>query len=168
MEKLYTLIIESLSKIIELATYNPFILIVFALLAAFGILGQLVLYYKCGLPGLACIVPFWNVVVFLKIMGRPAWQSVFIMVPPLVIAYVLHSSMTAEPTMLMNIAFIVSVTVLVVFVVIVYVELCKCFGKKNIGSYITALLFNGFYVMYLGMSGDTEYSGPLYGPKAKN
>ena len=46
MEKVYTLIVESLTEIVELATYNPFILIVFALLAAFGILGQLVLYYK--------------------------------------------------------------------------------------------------------------------------
>lgn len=166
MEKIYAFILDSFNQLIELASHNEFVLIILALLAAFGILGQVVLYYKCGLPGVASVIPFWNVVVFLKIMGRPAWQSIFIILPPPVMIYVVWSSMSAEPSMAMNAAFLASSAILLVFAVVVYVELCKSFGKNNIGSYLACLLFNGFYVMYLGMSGDTEYKGPLYGPKA--
>jgi len=63
-------------------TYGYGIFIMIGLVGAAGILGQWSLYVKCGQPGVACIVPFWNVVVFLKIVGRPAWQSVFVVLPP--------------------------------------------------------------------------------------
>jgi len=108
MEKLYGFIVDTFNQLIELASHNEFVLIILALLAAFGILGQVVLYYKCGLPGVASIVPFWNVVVFLKIMGRPAWQSIIVILPPPIMIYVIWSSMSAEPSMAMDVAFIAS------------------------------------------------------------
>ncbi|MBD79094.1 MAG: hypothetical protein CL840_09260 [Crocinitomicaceae bacterium] len=164
MEKLHELIKSSIFELIEHASHHEFALIILSLLAAFGILGQFVLYYKCNLPGVASIVPIWNVIVFLKIMGRPAWQSIFVIFPPPIMAYIIW---TGDVSMAANITFILSAVIFFVFAVIVYIELCKCFGKRSIVSYLLVLLFNGFYVMYLGMSGETEYQGPLYGPKAQ-
>ncbi|MGB0403076.1 MAG: DUF5684 domain-containing protein [Salibacteraceae bacterium] len=144
---------------------NQFALILLALLAAFGILGQWVLYYKSNLPGIAAIVPVWNVIVFLKIMGRPAWQAMFIMVPPPVIAYIVY---IGDTSMVANVALISMLALFAIFMITLYIELCKCFNKRSLIDYLLVLVFNGFYVMYLGMSANTEYSGPLYGEKAKN
>ena len=43
-----------------------------ALLAIVAIMAQWKLYEKAGQPGIAAIVPVWNFIVFLKIVGRPA------------------------------------------------------------------------------------------------
>jgi hypothetical protein len=102
--------------------------------------------------------------VFLRIMGRPSWQSIFLMVPPPVIAYLVY---TGDTSMMANIILVLMLVTFVGFALLVYVELCKCFGKNNIVSYILCITLNGLYVMYLGMSGETEYQGPLYGPNAQ-
>lgn len=145
---------------LEYSQQNEFLYIVLALLAAFGILGQWVLYYKCDLPGVASVIPFWNVVVFLRIMGRPSWQVLLFIIPPPVVAYIVY---TGDMSMAANIALVTMLAVFITFTVTLYIELCKCFGKRTIVDYLLVLIFNGFYVMYLGMSGDTEYKGPLYG-----
>ena len=41
-------------------------------LAVIGLIAQWKLYEKAGQPGLAALVPGWNFIVFLKIVGRPA------------------------------------------------------------------------------------------------
>ena len=46
-------------------------------IAAIAILAQWRLYEKCRQPGLAAFVPIWNVIVFMRIVGRPdrdAWK----------------------------------------------------------------------------------------------
>ena len=163
METVHELLKLPILKFIEIAQMHSYLYVILALVAAFGILGQWVLYYKCDLPGVACLVPVWNVIVFLKIMGRPAWQSLFFMIPPPIIAYVVY---TGDTSLTANIALIVSFIVLIVFAIKIYVELCQCFGKNTMASYILVLIFNGFYVMYLGMSDDTEYLGPVHGPNS--
>lgn len=165
MEQVHSLLRFPIDYVIDILTHpnHEFALILLALFIAFGILGQWVLYYKANLPGIACLVPIWNVIVFLRIMGRPAWQSIFLIVPPPIIAYIVE---TGDTSMAANVTLLSLLTVFLAFVVLVYVELCKCFGKRDIVSYILVILLNGLYVMYLGMSGDTEYEGPLYGPNA--
>lgn len=160
MELLHYALKLPFESFLEYAQINEFLYILIALLAAFGILGQWVLYYKCGLPGIASIVPLWNVVVFLKIMGRPAWQVILFIIPPPIIAYIV---LTENMSTAANITLISMLAVFILFTITLYIELCRCFGKKSIVDYILVLVFNGFYVMYLGMSGDTEYFGPLYG-----
>ena len=163
MEMIHELFKLPIRTFLEIAELHEFLWVVLALAAAFGILGQWVLYYKCSLPGISCLVPVWNVIVFLKIMGRPSWQVIFFMLPPPVIAYIIF---TGDTSMVANIALISLSIIFLIFTVIIYVELCQCFGKNSIGSYITILLFNGLYVLYLGISGDTEYIGPVHGPKS--
>ena len=69
---------ETLSNFFEQlhATLGPGTLIVICIVIFIGVIGQWALYSKCDLPGIACIVPIWNVAVFLRIVGRP-WHHMF-------------------------------------------------------------------------------------------
>lgn len=116
-------------------TLGPGTLIVICIIIFIGIIGQWALYSKCDLPGIACIVPIWNVAVFLRIMGRPWWHMFFLLIP------------------LYNLYFIVKV----------YIELCQSFGKTKTIDYVLIVLLNGLYVLNLGLSYDTKYLGPVYG-----
>lgn len=118
---------------------GPHVLIVFGIALFIGIIAQWALYAKCNLPGIACIVPVWNVVVFLKIMGRPWWHMFYLFIP------------------LYNIYFVAKV----------YIELCNCFGKKSTLDYVLIILLNGFYLLNLGLSYETKYLGPVYKTRAQ-
>ncbi len=142
----------------------PPVIIVLVILGLLAIAGQWLLYEKCDLKGIACIVPVWNVIEFLKIMGRPAWQSLIVMIPPPIIIYVLFFS-TMDFTTTMAVAGILSV-IWGVYMAMVYIELCQSFGKRTTLNYVLCLVFNGFYVLYLGLSDGTEYQGPVRGPNA--
>lgn len=108
------------------------ILIVFTFI---GIIAQWSLYEKCEQPGVACIVPVWNIIVWLRIAGRPAWQVLLLLVP------------------VYNIYFFFKV----------FIEICQCFGKTSMLDYFLVVIVNAPYVIYLGLSPDAEYQGPLYG-----
>ena len=190
METLHNALKLPFKLFLEYSQQNEFLYIIVALIATFGILGQWVLYYKCDLPGHASVVPLWNVVVFLKIYG-PCQQSyriipkiiivitvlmkaiilktfskacsnllIIFIIPPPIIFYVVY---TGDTSIAANIALISMLSVFMIFTITLYIEICKCFGKRSFIDYILVLVFNGLYVMYLGMSSDTEYLGPLYG-----
>ncbi|MFB6257244.1 MAG: DUF5684 domain-containing protein [Flavobacteriales bacterium] len=107
------------------------ILIVFTFI---GVVAQWSLYEKCNQPGVASIIPVWNVIVWLRIVGRPAWQLFLLLIP------------------IYNIYFFFKV----------FIEICQCFGKTSKLDYFLVVVLNGPYVIYLGLSADTEYKGPLY------
>jgi hypothetical protein len=115
-------------------TLGTHTLIILGLVAFIGLVAQWALYAKCNLPGIACIVPVWNVIVFLKIMGRPWYHMFFLLIP------------------LYNIYFIVRV----------YIELCQSFGKTSMLDYIMIILLNGLYILNLGLSYEAKYKGPVY------
>lgn len=94
------------------------------------------LYEKAGQPGVAAIIPFWNVVVFLKIIGRPAWHMLLFLIP-------VYGQLYLIPK--------------------VWIELCQSFGKHSLLDYVLVILLNGLYIFNLGMSYDTAYEGPAYG-----
>ena len=101
-----------------------------------ALLAQWRLYEKCRLPGLAAFVPIWNVVVFLRIVGRPAWQGWLLLIPVYGQLYFLPK---------------------------VWIEVVQCFGKRSILDYVLVFLLNGLYILNLAMSDDNQYLGPLYG-----
>lgn len=108
--------------------------IALAVFAFIAFVAQWRLYEKADLPGYASLVPVWNVIVFLKIMGRPAHHIFYFLIP------------------VYNIYFLVKV----------YIELCHCFGKRSILDYVLVILFNGFYILNLGLSYEEKYYGPVY------
>ena len=50
-------------------------------LVIIAIVAQWRLYEKAGQPGIASIVPIWNFIVFLKIVGRPASHLFLALIP---------------------------------------------------------------------------------------
>lgn len=107
-------------------------LIVFAFIA---IVAQWRLYEKANQPGWTCLVPVLNVIVFLRILGRPSNHIWYLLIP------------------VYNIYFLAKL----------YIELCHSFGKRSVIDYALVLFFNGFYVLNLGLSYEEKYYGPVYG-----
>lgn len=110
--------------------------------AAIAILAQWRLYEKCRQPGLAAFVPIWNVIVFMRIVGRPDRDAWKMLIP-------IYGQLYFIPK--------------------VWIEVVQCFGKRSIMDYILVLVLNGLYILNLALSND-QYLGPLRGqaplPKA--
>ncbi|MEM9023273.1 MAG: hypothetical protein AAGB22_06010, partial [Bacteroidota bacterium] len=39
---------------------------------------------------------------------------------------------------------------------------CQCFGRYKALDYIAVIVFNGFYILNLGLSYTAKYHGPVY------
>jgi uncharacterized membrane protein YhaH (DUF805 family) len=87
-------------------------------------------FTKAGKPGWAALIPIYNIVVLLQIVGRPIWWIVLFLIP------------------------IVSI----VIAIIVSIDMAKSFGKGTGFGIGLALLGFIFYPM-LGF-GDAKYQGP--------
>jgi hypothetical protein len=120
------------------ATMGDGIFIIAAIVAFIGIVAQWRLYVKAGQPGIASIIPIWNFIVFLRIVGRPASHIFLFFIP-------LYGQLYLIPK--------------------VYIELCNSFGKTSIVDYVLVIAFNVFYILNLGLSYEVDYIGPVYGKK---
>lgn len=150
--------------IMETGGGSPVLYFLIGFLMLIGITGQWMLYYKCDLPGYACVVPVWNVTTFLKIVGRPAWQSLIVMVPPPIIVWgVLFSG---GSTLGYGMAAVFAV-IWAGYMAKVYYELCICFGRTKTSDYLICLALNGFYVLWLGLADSTTYQGNFEEAKKK-
>ncbi len=116
--------------------YGDGLLLLAGFIAFVGVVAQWKLYAKAGQPGVASIVPIWNFIVFLRIVGRPASHMFLFFIP-------IYGQLYLVPK--------------------VYIELCNSFGKHSIVDYVLIILFNAFYILNLGLSYETEYIGPSYG-----
>ncbi|MEX2596489.1 MAG: DUF5684 domain-containing protein [Salibacteraceae bacterium] len=159
MESITQPIIETFPFILK---FGPGILIPLACFAIVGILAQWSLYDKCKQPGIDCVIPVKNVITFLKIVGRPASHSLLVILPPPIIFVSLVYIDNAAIGYALAAAF---GAMWVIFMVKVYIELCQSFGHYKLTDYIMVVLFNGFYVLHLGLSYSEKYKGPVYGKK---
>lgn len=152
------------NQIIDFVSHLPmWIPVLFCIMAFMGIVGQWALYSKCDLPGYSCLVPVWNVIVFLKIVGRPAKHSYFVIIPPLLMAIPILLFLMGKISIL--IAGIISGVFFIpwaIFLIIIYKEVCQSFGKYNKVSYILIVIFNGLYLFNLALSQEEKYQGPVY------
>jgi len=112
----------------ELFSTNMFVFM--ALVAIIYIAAQWRIYQKAGKPGWASIIPIYNIIVLMEIIGKPWWWILLIIFPPTSVIFAIWST---------NL-------------------LSKSFGK-GVGFTI-GLIFLGivFYPM-LGF-GNYEYKGP--------
>jgi hypothetical protein len=153
---------ESLIEIFD--KFGLVALVPLAGLALVGILAQWSLYDKCGLPGIDCVIPVKNVITFLKIMGRPASHSLFVILPPpFIIGALLFLS---DPALQYGVAALFFIP-WAYFMTRVYIELCQSFGHYKLTDYILCVALNGFYVLHLGLSYSEKYKGPVYQPKTE-
>ncbi len=88
------------------------------------------IFVKAGKPGWAAIVPFYNIIVLLEIIGRPLWWIVLMLIP----------------------------FVNFIFIFIIAIDLAKSFGKGT--GFALGLIFVApvFYPI-LGF-GSARYQGP--------
>ena len=100
-----------------------------------GLAGNWRLFVKCNQPGWAVIVPGYNVVVAMRIVGRPASHALYFLIP------------------VFNLYFFFK-TIL---------ELANTFGKDSTLDYVLACVFNVFYILNLGLSEEEDYLGPVFG-----
>lgn len=93
------------------------------------------LFAKAGQPGWASIIPIYNLVIFLQIVGRPTWWIAAILFCP---------------------------PVGLVFSVIMMVDLAKSFGKG--GGFAAGLILLGFIFFPILAFGSSQYQGPAAAP----
>jgi Family of unknown function (DUF5684) len=87
-------------------------------------------FTKAGKPGWAAIVPIYNIIVLLEIVGRPTWWIILMLIP------------------------IVNFIVLI----IVMHNLSVSFGKG--GGFTVGLILLGFVFLPILAFGDAKYVGP--------
>lgn len=103
--------------------------VVWAAVALFMIASTWKLFTKAGQPGWACLVPIYNLIVMLKIAGKPAWWFVLFLIPG----------------------------VNLVVMIMTAVALAKAFNKGT--GFALGLIFLGFiFVPVLGF-GSARYAG---------
>jgi len=94
------------------------------------------IYEKAGQPGWASIIPIYNIYVLLKIVGKPTWWLILMLIP----------------------------VVNIVFAIWTINMLSKSFGKDE-GFTIGLLLLGIVFYPLLGF-GDAQYKGPYGDPEA--
>lgn len=60
---------------------NMVALIIQLAIMVFLIVAMWKVFSKAGQPGWACLIPFYNIIVLLKIAGKPGWWLVLFLVP---------------------------------------------------------------------------------------
>jgi Family of unknown function (DUF5684) len=108
------------------ACYSLFMLAFAVLIIA----GMWKLFTKAGKPGWAAIVPIYNIIVLLEVIGRPTWWVVLYLIP--------------------------FVNIVILF--IVWIDLAKSFGKDV--AYALGLIFLPFIFLPMLGFGKATYVGP--------
>jgi len=88
-------------------------------------------FTKADKPGWASIIPIYNWIVMLQVIGRPWWWIILLLIP--FVNIIIH--------------------------IMVMLELAKVFGKGT-GFGIGLILVSPVFIAILGF-GDAEYQGPL-------
>lgn len=99
-------------------------------LIAFGIFVQWKIFTKAGKPGWASIVPVYNILVLLEIVGKPWWYLLLLFIP----------------------------VVDIVILIMVMIALAQVFGKS--GGFAVGLIFLSLIFMAILAFGDAKYLGP--------
>lgn len=109
---------------------DPTMNIVWFVLAVVALVGLWKMFQKAGKPGWAAIVPIYNVIVLLQIVGRPVWWLVLLFIP----------------------------FVNLVVGIILSIDLAKAYGK-GVGWGILAIFLPFVVYPYFGFSNDVKYVG---------
>lgn len=110
------------------------------ILIIIGAVGAAKLFAKANQPWYAAFIPVYNLIVVMKIVGRPSSHVAYFLVP------------------FYNIYFFFRTCV----------ELAQSFGKYSVVDYVLVCVFNVFYVLNLALAYNEEYHGPVFGKDPKS
>lgn len=105
------------------------------LLLLIGAIAKWRMFVKCDQPGVAAFVPIYDLVVLLRIVGRPASHVWFFFIP------------------VFNLYFLGKMLV----------EIAQSFGKSSTFEYVLAIVIAPLYFLNLGLAYNEVYCGPVYG-----
>ncbi|MCK9291736.1 MAG: signal peptidase I [Bacteroidales bacterium] len=91
------------------------------------------LFIKAGVQGFHTLIPFWNLYMFLKIIKKPLWWYIFIIIP--------------------------FINIFVYMLMII--ELIRCFGHEKLWQQLLAVLFPVVYFPYLSIQ-NIDYQDPQF------
>lgn len=111
------------------------LIVVYVLFIALLLVSMWKIYTKAGKPGWAILIPIYNLIVLLEIVGKPIWWILLFLIPG----------------------------VNIVFLIWTYNLLSLSFGKDE-GFTVGLLLLAPVFVPILGL-GKATYKGPAGAPK---
>lgn len=112
------------------AIFAVLMLVVYLAILFVIIAGYWKTFAKAGQPGWAAIVPIYNAYILCKIVGRPGWWVILLLIPYLNF----------------------------IFFIIIMLDLARSFAR-GIGFAVGLILLNAIFVPILGF-GESEYQGP--------
>ena len=111
------------------------VVIGFLFVTLVALAGNWRLFVKSGQPGWSVVVPGYNLVIAMRIVGRPDSHALRFLIPGYNVFFFFRTIM----------------------------ELAASFGKRSNLDFGLAAVFNVFYILNLGLSEDEEYEGPVFG-----
>ena len=105
------------------------ITVLFFLLSIAGLWG---IFEKAGQKGWYVLIPFFNWYIWLKLIKKPLWWYIFLLIP----------------------------FINVFMILLMIVELVKCFKKFGIGQQALGVIFPFFYLPFLAFSSKEQYLDP--------
>jgi Family of unknown function (DUF5684) len=105
-------------------------IVIYLLIILVCIIAMWKVYTKAGKPGWACIIPIYNLIVLLEIVGKPVWWFLLFLIP----------------------------CVNIIFLIWTYNLLSKSFGKSE-GFTVGLILLGPIFICILGF-GSAKYLGP--------
>ncbi|HYG52034.1 MAG TPA: DUF5684 domain-containing protein, partial [Flavobacteriales bacterium] len=73
---------EYIDACVRFLQHPPVWFVVLVSITAFvTIVAQMALFEKCHREWWAALIPGYNIIVFLQIIGRPSWQIVYFLIP---------------------------------------------------------------------------------------
>ena len=106
------------------------VVVIYLAVIIVSLAGMWKVFAKAGKPGWGAIVPIYNTILLLEIVGKPIWWFLLLFIP----------------------------CVGIVVAVILFIELAKCFGK-GAGFGLGLALLSPIFFPLLGF-GDAKYRGP--------
>jgi len=110
--------------------------IIYLAFVVLSIAGLWCVFVKAGQEGWKAIIPIWNLLIVLKIVGREPWWIILLLIP----------------------------IVDVIFGIVVCIDLAKSFARGT-GFAIGLIFFPFIFLVILGFGSDT-YRGPAAAPAA--
>ena len=118
----------------EIWVKQPHLILIAGFIILVGFVSKMKLFAKANHPIEAAFVPGWDLIIIMKIIGRPAKHAWYFAIPVLNIFFGFK----------------------------VLVQLAQSFGKRTNTDALLVCLFNVFYMLNLALAYDEEYVGPVY------